>query len=742
MFFSRLVGWPSVALALVVSVPGQDDPKLPEETLRIQTVRIASDELPVLDGSLDDPVWEKALPEQNFKQVFPGDGVEPSEKTEVRILYDDRNLYFGIRCFDSEPDKINARQMMRDFSHSGDDYFMILLDGFRNNRGGYIFILNPLGAMRDGLLNRTRRASYDSSWDGVWDARCKVDELGWTIEVVLPFKTLSFDPSQDAWGANFYRRVARKNESIRWNHPVRGENIYNMRDFGEISGLDNLESSRGFELRPYIALGYVHRDGEGGFDEQAGIDLAYRFNPRISAQFSYNMDFAETEVDSRRINLSRFPILFPEKRDFFLENASIFSFGGVQLSPLAFHSRRIGLNDDSQTVDILGAARISGSLDGVQFGLINAQLEDQSGIGSKNLSVARANFDVGEESSFGVIATNGEPNLAGDSSLGGFDYSYRNSDFAIAGLDFQANFYLMGIESDAVSGNPAAFGSSLTATNDDWYVYGGAEQVQDDFDPALGYVRQDNIHEYDLFVRRRFRPEAFDLPVFNTVDHVDVELEGNVVVSLEDYVDRWTWEPGIELQNEAGDEIELILFVYRENLVDVFRDSTEKAYTMKYGKGENEFVEIPLDDYNWVRPGFFIDTSSHRPLAMRLAYTTGKYYDGSRDYYNASFSWKPSPALLVSLYSTYEEIELGGGAFDTNVSGSTVTLGFSPRLNYLLNAQYDTYSDSLGLNHRVRWIRKPGDEMFLVVNQEADVRNHWRPIATEAKVKAGWTFSF
>ena len=327
MLLSRLAGWSGIALGVLGHFAfGQEGLDLPVETLRLQAIRISSEKAPSLDGLLDDPVWGNAIPEEEFSQVYPEDGVEPSEHTVVSVLYDEKNLYFGIRCQDSEPSKINARHMMRDASHGGDDYFMILLDGFRNNRSGYIFIVNPLGAMRDGLLNRTRRPNYDSSWDGLWDARCRIDDQGWTIEIVLPFKTLSFDPNQDTWGANFLRRVARKKESIRWNHPVRGDNIYNMKDFGEITGLENLESSRGLELRPYVTLGHSNRDGSGSSDEQAGLDLAYRFNPRVSAQLSYNMDFAETEVDSRRINLSRFPILFPEKRDFFLAFRKLFSF--------------------------------------------------------------------------------------------------------------------------------------------------------------------------------------------------------------------------------------------------------------------------------------------------------------------------------------------------------------------------------------------------------------------------------
>mgnify|MGYP000852613821 CR=1 FL=1 len=732
---ARLAGLSGFALACFgFSVFGQDHLVLPEQTLRLPAVRIADNEAPKLDGRLDDPVWQKAFAVDNFTQVHPNEGDEPTERTVLKVLYNERNLFFGIRCHDSEPDKINARHMMRDAAHMGDDSFLILLDGFRNNRNGYIFMLNPLGAMRDGLLNRTRRAHYDSSWDGIWDARCRIDDQGWVIEVSLPFKTLSFDPDQDTWGANFFRIVARKKESIRWNHPVRGDTVYNMKDFGEITGLENLETSRGLELRPYLTLGHSHREGSGNFDEEAGLDLAYRFNPRVSAQLSYNMDFAETEVDSRRINLTRFPIFFPEKRDFFLENRSIFSFGGVQLSPVAFHSRRIGLNEDREPVDIIGAARISGSLDGVQFGLIDAQLDDQPGIGSKNLSVARAMFDVGEESSLGFIATNGEPHSDGDSSLGGLDYSYRNSDFTSADLDFQANFYLMAIEADSLSGNPAAFGSSVTARNDDWYFYGGAEQVQDDFDPALGYVRQDDIHEYDLFLRRRFRPEDSVLPGFGNVDSLDLELEGNVVVSLDDYVDRWVWEPGIELENDAGDEIEFIYFIYRENLTEDF--------SMSYGEDAGEAVVVPAADYRWGRPGFFFSTSSHRSFSVRLVYTTGDYYEGSREYYYGSLLWKPSPALLSGVYSTHQKIKIGGVAFDTHVAGSTLTLGFSPRLNYLLNVQYDNFSDSVGLNHRIRWIRKPGDEMFLVVNQEADVHHRWTPTVTEAKVKAGWTFSF
>ena len=179
---ARLAGLSGFALACFgFSVFGQDHLVLPEQTLRLPAVRIADNEAPKLYGRLDDPVWQKAFAVDNFTQVHPNEGDEPTERTVLKVLYNERNVFFGIRCHDSEPDKINARHMMRDAAHMGDDSFLILLDGFRNNRNGYIFMLNPLGAMRDGLLNRTRRAHYDSSWDGIWDARCRIDDQGWVI---------------------------------------------------------------------------------------------------------------------------------------------------------------------------------------------------------------------------------------------------------------------------------------------------------------------------------------------------------------------------------------------------------------------------------------------------------------------------------------------------------------------------------------------------------------------------------
>lgn len=728
-----------MAAFLLAGLSPETSAEAPEEvaalpgTLRASAARIAPEEAPTLDGVPDEPVWEKAVPLENFTQVHPEQGAAPTERTVVRILYDEANLYFGIRCFDSEPDKVIARYTLRDSRQSGDDVFMLLLDPLRNYRSGYYFTLNPLGAMRDGLLHRARSAYYDSSWDGIWDARCRRDDAGWTIEIVLPFKTLSFDPASSAWGVNFRRTIPRKNESIRWNHPVRGDTIYNMRDFGELEGLADLKPVRGLELRPFLAFAYSRRSEEDHFDEQAGLDLAYRFNPRVTAQLSYKMDFAETEVDSRQINLSRFPLFFPEKRDFFLENNSIFTFGGVFRSPVAFHSRRIGLTESGDPLDILAAAKLSGSFDGGRFGLIDAQMDKQAGLGSKNLSVGRVLFDVGEESTWGILATNGEPHATGNNTLGGIDYSYRNSEFTSAALDFQANFYLMGIEADDVSGNPSAFGSSLSARNDEWYVYAGAEQVDDEFDPALGYVRQDDIHEYDLFVRRRYRPENLNLPLF-PVDSVDVEFEGNAVIRLGGSLDSWQWEPGIELESKSGDEIEFIHFLHRENLLS--------PHVMEYGEQAGESVTLPAADYRWNRSALILSSSDHRPLSATVVLSGGDYYDGEMDYLNLSLSWKTTDALLLGCWSRRSRFRFEQGAFDTTLAGANLTLGFNPRLSYLLDAQFDSYSDSVGFNHRFRWIRKPGDELFLVVNQEAEVENGWSPSATEAKVKAGWTYRF
>jgi hypothetical protein len=301
---------------------------------------------PIIDGRLNDSVWINAVPFSDFRMVEPAVGSDPSEKTEIRIIYDRTSMYIGIRCYDSQPRKIAANSMQHDNSEdSNEDQISILLDPFQDKRSGYLFIVNPKGARSEGYASGEH---YSLAWDGIWDASSRIDAEGWTTEVCIPFKTISFNPRLTEWGINFERYIARKQEVIRFSGISLNSFFSNPRDAGLLLGIDSIKQGLGITFRPYGLAGAYHNVDSNAVDGHlsGGFDIYKNITPNLVAAFTYHTDFAETEVDDRQLNLTRFPLFYPEKRTFFLEGSDIFDFAGSNSSSfIPFFSRRIGLNN-------------------------------------------------------------------------------------------------------------------------------------------------------------------------------------------------------------------------------------------------------------------------------------------------------------------------------------------------------------------------------------------------------------
>ena len=303
-----------------------------------------SDQSPVVDGRLNDPIWNSAVPFSGFKMVEPTPGSEPTEKTEVRILYDQNDLYIAIRCYDSEPRKISANTMEHDKSEERNgDQVSILLDPFQDKRNAYLFIINPKGARSEGFASGGEH--YSLGWDGIWEAKSRIDPEGWTAEIRIPFKTISFNANLTSWGINIERYIARKQEVIRYSGINLNSFFSNPNEAGLLVGIDNVKQGLGLTIRPY---GIANRTDTGSVSSKldGGFDIYKNITPNLVAAVTYNTDFAEAEVDERKLNLTRFPLFYPEKRTFFLEGSDIFDFaGGSTESFMPFFSRRIGLNE-------------------------------------------------------------------------------------------------------------------------------------------------------------------------------------------------------------------------------------------------------------------------------------------------------------------------------------------------------------------------------------------------------------
>jgi hypothetical protein len=405
-----------------------------QKTVRV--VRTAT--APVIDGDLSDATWATAAVVDDLHQVSPTEYAEPYERTEIYILYDDDALYIGARLYDTEPELITARNLRQNDNIGQDDRIYVTIDPFNDRRSGYYFGVSANGVRSDGLYRNV--SEFYGDWDTIFDAAAGRFEGGWTAEIEIPFKSISFDPSTDTWGLNFSRTVVRKNETVAW---VSRNRAYNPAVSGLAVGFAGLQQGVGLEVVPSLAANTRKNfvTGVSDSDMQPSLDLAYRLTPQLNASLTINTDFSATEVDDRQVNLTRFGLFFPEKRDFFLREADIFEFGGIGgqrqsaipgLNTLAqngrpFFSRRIGLSTSGEIVDVDYGGKISGRVGPWELGALSIRQDEFGAVDAGTLSVVRAKLGVLQESNVGVIATDGNPTGNLDNSLAGVDFLYRNT---------------------------------------------------------------------------------------------------------------------------------------------------------------------------------------------------------------------------------------------------------------------------------------------------------------------------
>ena len=379
-----------------------------------------------IDGVLDEEAWRQATPIGPLTQADPEEGAKAAEETEVRVLFTESTLYFGIVCHDRTPRTIVSTQLTRDGDLDSDDSVLIAIDPFLDHRNGFFFQVNPAGARVDGqIANNSEDTNRD--WDGIWEAAARITPDGWVTEIAIPFKTLRFKPGQTTWGLNVERRIKRRNETDRWAGARRDVWTANLSEAGRLEGLEGIHQGRGLDIRPYVSGGEQNSDGKF----TGGVDVFKNLTPNMNASVTVNTDFAETEVDARQINLTRFPLFFPEKRAFFLEGAGVFDVAGTnEESVLPFFSRRIGLLG-GQEVPILAGAKIVGRQSDYNIGVLDAHTRalDGNAATAQNLLAARVSRNVFRQSWIGAIVTNGNPTGAGGNTLVGVDARFATSTF-------------------------------------------------------------------------------------------------------------------------------------------------------------------------------------------------------------------------------------------------------------------------------------------------------------------------
>lgn len=684
-------------LSVTCATHGQIPSSSTDQSKVVEIARVTTP--PRLDGVLDDEAWLMATSINDMHQYFPLDHVPATEETEILLSYDKDFLYIGARLLDSEPDQITARVMAQGESIQFDDAFAIILDTFNNKRTGYQFAVNPNGVRDDGVFETPTELNRD--WEGVWFAEATINDEGWLAEFAIPFRTLNFNEDNTNWGFTVERKIARTQEEIAWvSHNLQ----VNPGTSGLITGLSGMNQGRGIDIVPSLIVS-ENRDFNNGTtnsDIDPALDVFYKFTPSLTGVLTLNTDFSATEVDDRQINLTRFSQFFPEKRGFFLQDVDIFSFGGLNRNGIPFFSRPIGLSNKGQPVDLNVGAKLTGRVGRWNIGVLNVHQEEFQGVDASNLFVGRVSANVLEESSVGLIATDGDPRSNLDNSLVGFDFRYRNTRLP-SGRTLQGEFWYQQSHTEGIDNDDEAFGFQLSSPNEIG-LQGRISymRIEENFNPGLGFVNRSDIEKSEAqfaFVRRledhRFIRSIKNSGFITQFNQIDGGLQSRLIFL----------QP-LEIETNSGNSGAVQLKRQREVLVNDFEIS--------------DGVIIPPGDYEFESYSIEFKGARQRAFAPFFDWSGGDFYNGDRLKLLAGLDWRPNSRVNLGLSYEYNDIVLPTGDFTTRLIQINANYSINARWSWINLIQYDNVSESAGIYSRLRWNPRAGQNLFIVLNQTLD----------------------
>ena len=709
--------------SLALQAPAQES--LPEGA-RAKSVRIVrAPTPPVIDGVLNEQVWQLAAQLDDLHEIQPTEYEPASERTTIYLMYDSDAIYIGARLHDRNPSEITARILRQGEQVFGDDWFSVLLDPFHDRRSGYRFLTNPNGLRQEGLFQNVSEEQWD--WEGIWYTASTTDAGGWTTEIAIPFKTLSFDPGNDTWGINFRRAIARRDERTGWVSRNRNSDPSTS---GTVVGLTGLEQGAGLDIVPSLSVKQRRSfDGSAATtDTEPSLDLFYKITPSVTGALTINTDFSATDVDDRQVNLTRFGLFFPEKRDFFLQDADIFEFGGLEDNGRPFFSRRIGLSDAGAPIDLTVGGKITGRVGRFNIGALSVRQDDIVGLNvpADNATVARASANLLEESSVGMILTEGNPSSNLDNSLAGVDFLYRNSRLA-GGKLVEVNAWLQESDSEGRSGDQSAYGLRVAMPNNTgWRGMLRFTTLGEAFDPGLGFLNRPGVRVVDVEAHYTHRPATGLLR--SILGGVEAERTERVTGELQSQSVSYRL---LELESRFGDVLSLEREAEQEQLDEPFEIW--------------DGIVIPGGHYSFGNTRISLETADQRKIWASMDYQTGDFFGGDRTEISAEISWRPSGRLRTSLGYEYNDIDLPQGSFVTRLAAFRTDVAFSAKLSWVTRIQYDNDSELIGVNMRLHWIPEAGREAFLVLNhdlEDFDLDNRFHSAVSEAAIKLGYTFRF
>lgn len=704
-----------VAVAVLAAVPAAFAQETPVPALPVGGGAETID----VDGRLGEAAWGAAPMSDAFAQTDPREGLPPTFRTTLRVLAGRNGLVIGIECTDPQPNEIVSFNVRRDAALGQEDHIRIALGPFRDGRSGYVFGINPRGARYDAIINGGAETE-NADWDGIWEAASTRTETGWSAEIRIPIQTLSFNPAVREWHFNVERRIQRLLEVDRWASPVRQYRLVQTSRAGLITELPDFALGRGLSVRPSITTGGGVPAPSASLDGKfrPSLDVTQRLGANVTASFTTNTDFAETEVDTRQTNLTRFPLFFPEKRTFFLEGIDIFQFGpGVNNDMIPYFSRRMGLVN-GQEVPILAGAKVNGRVASTNFAAVLTTTDTQSGVVDERVTtgVVRIKQNLWRESYIGLMATAGDPLGREGSWLTGVDFTYLTSSFR-GDKNFSINAYGVATDREGLGRDNTALGFKIDYPNDQWDMRVWYRRIGRDFDPSLGFVPRRAMQRWNPAISNRTR--------FARGPIQDMSMGANPYITL-DLHGQWEGIDSpltlVNLRFRSGERVQFIVTPSGDRPRQPFEVSDD--------------VIIQPGPHTWLRRLVGVTTAQKRRLYGSLNWTTGSFYDGDLSQWDLTLVWNPTPLYTVEFTGERNDGDLPGGAFTQHLIGTRLRINVSSDFSIASYAQYDTDSDSVGINSRLRWTFLPVADLFVVYNHNVrSLLDRWQFDSNQFLVK-------
>ena len=691
-----------------LTVGGNTRSQTPSERYNVEPTRIARP--PLLDGVLDEEEWRSAAVIDEFIQQEPSEGDPATERTVVRLMYDEHTLYVGVEAYDSIPRAVIATEMRRDSRQLLDeDNFQLIFDTFSDSRSGYMFVTSPLGAKLEQQISeegegsrRGNSSNVNLDWDGVWDVSARRTDLGWVAEIAIPMVTMRFpEADRQVWGVNFMRNIRRKNEQVYWAPIPKGYELTRVSLAGTMTGLGGVDRGMDLRITPYVLAG-GRQDrtstaglGGSGFND-VGVDLKYGVSSGLNLDVTMNTDFAQVEVDEQQVNLTRFPLFFPEKRDFFLENAGIFSVRSQGTRRLAdlFFTRRVGLAN-GQPVPIVAGTRLTGKVDRHNIAVMNIQTQEVGARPGENFFVARYSRDIFARSKVGGIIINKE-------AIGDAHYNRTFAlDTSLAPHPFlSVTGFVAKTESPDVANGDMMGHLQLLWLSPGFRAYSEYTDIQDNFNAEVGFVPRIGIRRSKLHGQWNPRPGKWGLRSMSPMMNVEytTDQRNRLLTRQVHHM--------IGFQFEDGSRFTVITNKMFEQLDVPFQITSD--------------VTIPAGTYRFWSPSLRYESDPSRRISTSLRYSPQTFFDGTRLDWSAEVNVRATSRVAAQASFSRSGVDLPDGAFIADLASVQFDLALSPKLTLRSLTQYNSATDSISTSVRFNWIYRPGSDIYIAYDELRD----------------------